>query len=129
MAVKKSALTRGVVGSLEGGKRLAELEARLMSCKRSFDMYFNGIEKTPPLVEFEALRRAFRDLTRTGYSTSALRFKVQNLIARWQTWAALWERQMQKMEEGTFKPGVGARPGRASEPPRPRKPPPGRPKP
>lgn len=101
---------------MEGGKTLAELETRLMNCKRGFDMYFNGLEKTPPLVEFEALKRAFRDLTRTGYSTSALRFKVQNLIARWQTWRSLWERQLLKMEEGTYKPGVGARPGRAGEP-------------
>ncbi len=115
MAVKKSALTRGVVGSEEGGKRLADLERRLIKCKRGFEMYFNGIEKKPPLVEFEALKRAFRDLTRVGYSTSVLRFKVTNLIARWQTWRALWERQMLRMEEGSFKPGVGAAPGRATE--------------
>ncbi len=115
VARKKSALTRGVVGSEEGGKRLADLERRLLQCKRNFELYFNGLEKKPPLVEFEALKRAFRDLTRVGYSTSVLRFKVQNLIARWQVWRALWERQMLKMEQGTYKPGVGAAPGRATE--------------
>ena len=115
MAIKKSALTRGVVGSEEGGKQLQDLERRLINCKRGFEMYFNGVEKKPPLMEFEALKRSFRDLTRVGYSTSILRFKVENLIARWQAWRALWERQLQKMEEGTLKPGIGAAPGTAVE--------------
>ena len=78
-------------------------------------MYFNGLEKRPPLREFEGLKRSFRDLTRVGYSTSTLRFKVSNLIARWQVWRSLWERQMLRMEQGTYKPGVGAAPGRATE--------------
>lgn len=115
MAVKKSALTRGVVGSEEGGKQLQDLERRLINCKRGFEMYFNGVEKKPPLMEFESLKRSFRELTRVGYSTSVLRFKVENLIARWQAWRALWERQLQRMEEGTLKPGVGAAPGTAVE--------------
>lgn len=113
MAVKKSALTRGVVGSQEGGKRIADLERRLIKCKRDFEKYFNGLEKKPPLAEFEALNRSFRELTRVGYSTSILRFKVENLIARWQVWRALWQRQMLRMEEGTYKTGVGAVPGSA----------------
>lgn len=115
MAVKKSALTRGVMGSEEANKRLDALDMRIEKCKRAFDMYFNGFEKRPPLIEYEKLKRDIRNLRNTGYSTATLRFKVQNMIARWQVMSALWDRQLQKMETGEFKPGVGAKAGRASE--------------
>ena len=115
MAKKKSALTRGVLGSEEANKRLDQLQMRMEKCKRSFDMYFNGFEKKPPLIEYEALKREVRNLRNTGYATATLRFKVQNLIARWSVMSSLWDRQLEKFERGEFKPGVGAKAGRASE--------------
>lgn len=115
MAKKKTAMTRGVLGSEEANKRLDQLQMRIEKCKRNFDMYFNGMEKKPPLREFEKLKRDIRNLQNTGYATATLRFKVQNLLARWQLISALWERNLQKMERGEFKPGVGARAGSATQ--------------
>ncbi|GEM_PF-3591967 len=112
MAKKKTAMTRGVLGSEEANKKLDALQLRIEKCKRKFDMYFNGIEKIPPLKEYDRLKRDVRDLRKTGYATATLRFKVQNMIARWQIISALWDRQLLKMERGEFKPGVGAKPGR-----------------
>ena len=115
MAKKKSALTRGVLGSAEANNKLDTINVRIEKCKRSFDKFFNGFDKVPPLIEFGAIKREVRLLHKTGYSTATLRFKVQNMISHWQIMASLWERQMLKMERGEFKPGVGARAGSASE--------------
>ena len=115
MAKKKTAMTRGVLGSDEANRRLDALHARIEKCKRGFDLYFNGLEKRPPLREYEFIKREIRNLQKVGYATTTLRFKVQNMIARWQVMSALWDRNMAKMERGTFKPGVGARPGRGLE--------------
>lgn len=111
---KKTAINRGVLGSEAANKKLDQLEMRIEKIKRKFDAFFNGFEKKPPLVEFQALKREVRTLHKTGYSTATLRFKVQNMIARWQIMASLWERNMLKMERGEFKPGVGAKAGRPS---------------
>ncbi len=112
MAEKKTALTRGVKGSAETNAKLADLERRMLAVKRAFEMYFNGLEKRPPLVEFQQLTREFRGLSGSGYATATLRFKVQNTISRFNQYKTLWERQMRKFEEGSYKPGVGAAPGR-----------------
>ncbi|MCO4761780.1 MAG: hypothetical protein KC502_09765 [Myxococcales bacterium] len=112
MADKKLGLTRGVKGSAETNRELADIEQRMMKVKRAFEMYFSGVEKVPPLREFERLKRDVRAMTGTGYATATLRFKVQSLIARFNQYRNLWERQLRKFEDGTYRPGVGAAPGR-----------------
>ena len=116
MAEKKTTgMTRGVRGSTETNQDLADIEQRMMKVKRAFDMYFNGLEKAPPLVEYEQLKRAVRGMTGTGFATATLRFKVQSTIARFNQYRNLWDRQLKRFEDGTFKPGVGAAPGRSTE--------------
>ena len=110
---KQKGFQSSVAGSSETNVRLAQLEQRLMRCKRSFEMYFSGLEKLPPLKKFDALKIDFRRLSEHRYSTAVLRFKVQNMMARWQSMRKLWERQMLQKERGSYKPGVGAAPGRA----------------
>ena len=108
---KKTSLTRGVKGSAQANKELAEIEQQMMKVKRAFDMYFSGIEKVPPLRDYEQLKRLVRGLTGTGYATATLRFKVQSSIARFNQYRNLWDRQLRRFEDGTFRPGVGAAPG------------------
>ena len=110
---RKKGFQSSVGGSAETAARLAQLEQRLMRCKRAFEMYFGGLEKLPPLKELEALKVDFRRLSERRYATAVLRFKVKNMMARWQSMRQLWERQMMQKERGTYKPGVGAAPGRA----------------
>ncbi len=115
MAKKKTAMTRGVMGSEEANRKLDALGVRIDKCKRGFDQYFNGLEKKPPLREYEQIKREIRSLQKVGYATATLRFKVQNMIARWQVMSALWDRNLQKLERGDIKFGVGARPSRGSK--------------
>lgn len=109
---KKGGATRGVKGSAVANKELADIERDMMKVKRGFELYFSGLEKVPPLREYEALKRAVRGLMSTGYATATLRFKVQSTIARFSQYRNLWDRQLRKFEDGSYRPGAGAAPGR-----------------
>jgi len=99
---------KGPLGSEKATAQLVELEQKLERMRRKFAAYFNGFDRLPPTLEFEALKREFRELTSQTFSTGQSRFKVQNLIARWQLQRSMWERDLVRMEEGKFKPGSQA---------------------
>jgi len=100
------AVGRGPVGSEKAAQQLAQLESRLELLRRRMNMYFNGFEKVPPTLEFEAVKREFREFASQGFSTGQSRFKAQNLIAKWQVMRTMWERDLQRMEEGKFRPNA-----------------------
>lgn len=102
---KPTGMTRAIQGSEATNRKLADLETRLRNLKRDMDMYFNGVEKLPPLAAFEQLKRDVRALTGDNYATAVLRFKVQNFVSRFNQFRSLWERQLQQLEDGSFKSG------------------------
>ena len=108
----KGGMTRGVKGSAVANQELADVERKMMKVKRGFEMYFLGLEKIPPLREYEALKRAVRALQSTGYATATLRFKVQSTVARFSQYRNLWDRQLRRFEDGSFRPGAGGSGGR-----------------
>ncbi len=105
---------RAPVGSEKAAQQLTHLEQRLEVVRRKFQQYFNGFDRQPPTLEYEALKREFREFQSNTYSTGQARFKAQNLMARWQLQRTIWERDLQKMEEGTYKTGV-SRAGRQGQ--------------
>ncbi len=100
------AVGKGPVGSEKAAQQLQYLEQRIEIMRRKFNMYFNGFERVPPNVEFDQLKREFREFATQGFSTGQARFKAQNLIARWNLLKNIWDRDLQRMEEGKFKPNA-----------------------
>ncbi len=100
------AVGRGPVGSEKAAQQLAHLEIRLEQIRRKLNMYFNGFERVPPTLEFDALKREFREFASQGFSTGQARFKAQNLISKWNMMKAMWERDLVRMEEGKYKPNA-----------------------
>lgn len=98
---------RAPVGSEKAAAQLVALEQKLEVLRRKFQQYFNGFERLPPTLEFESVKREFRALSAQQYSTGQARFKSQNLLARWQLQRTIWERDLQRMEDGQFKTGAG----------------------
>ncbi len=107
--------SKGPLGSDRAGQQMAAIENRLEHLRRKFQMYFNGFDRTPPITEFEALKRDVRDLQQSGFVTAQARFKAQNLVARFQVQRALWDRELQRREEGLARPGVAAPKGHGRE--------------
>lgn len=97
---------KGPVGSEKAALLLQQLEIKLEQLRRKFQNYFNGFDKTPPTLEFDALKREFREFGMQQYSTAQARFKAQNLLARWNLLRSTFERDLQRMEEGKFKPNA-----------------------
>ena len=81
-------------------KELDTLETALTSLKRDYEIYFSGGSKLPPLSGHRRLEnqmRRFSTLTSLSY---AQRFRFNNINARFNTFADLWNKQMRYKEEG-----------------------------
>jgi len=71
--------------------------------KTEYDMYFMGINKTPPKDKERELRHMFRDLQDTVINNTALRFRLKTLRARYNTLRMFWLRTCKQIEEGTYR--------------------------
>ncbi len=100
--------SKGPLGSDRAGQQMAAIESRIEHLRRKFQMYFNGFDRTPPLTEFESLKREVRELQQSGFVTAQARFMAQNLVARFQVQRSMWDRELQRREEGLSRPGIAA---------------------
>lgn len=99
---------KGPLGSDRAVLHLQALEQKIELLRRKFQMYFQGFERSPPMLEFDAAKREFRELQQATFSTAQTRFKAQNLMARWQIVRGQWERDLQRVENGELKVGLVA---------------------
>lgn len=99
---------KGPLGSDKATAQMNALESKIDHLRRKFQMYFNGFDRIPPVTEYEALKREFRELQQTGFVTAQARFKAQNLVARFQVQRGLWDRELMRREEGLARPGLAA---------------------
>src|SRR6476646_8814370 len=83
-----------------------------------------GIEKLPPHVQIKDVERRMQDLRKIQIRNTALRFKFQTTLQKYNTYQSYWQRIVRQIEEGTYKRdirranerfGTGKRPGRAAE--------------
>lgn len=98
--------TKGPLGSDRAVQHLQALEQKIEHLRRKFQMYFQGYERSPPTLEFDAAKREFRELQQQTFSTAQTRFKAQNVLARWQIMRGQWERDLQRVENGELKVGL-----------------------
>ena len=80
-----------------------ELEPQVERLKSLYQQYFMGIEKLPPLVLRKKVDRTIWKLRRIRFPNTALRFKFQQIIQRYNTYQQYWARVMREIERGTFK--------------------------
>ena len=71
--------------------------------KTEYDMYFMGINKTPPRDKERELKVMFRELQDTVINNTALRFRLKTLRARYNTLRMFWLRTCKQIEEGTYR--------------------------
>ncbi|MCA9696686.1 MAG: hypothetical protein KC431_04095, partial [Myxococcales bacterium] len=82
---------------------LDAVEESIEMLKVSYERYFNGVDRAPPVREHEDVKRAVRDLAKLRGGTTVLRFRAQNLRARLVTYEHYWTRILGMIEKGTFK--------------------------
>src|SRR5688572_4830295 len=81
---------------------LNELEARLERLRSLYEQYFIGIEKLEPSIPRQDVDRRIYALRKTQIRNTAKRFKLQNIIQRYNTFQQYWLRICREIENGTY---------------------------
>lgn len=79
---------------------LDELESEIEALRMSYEKYFLGVERAPPVRQRERLDRKLRGLEGTSLRTTVLRFRMGGLRARYITYAHYWTRILDQIERG-----------------------------
>ena len=81
-------------------ERIRRLEQDIIKLKAAYDQYFAGIERRPPEKLADKVAREVRTLTSTVMTNTALRFRNQQAISRYNTYFQYWQRNLRELEEG-----------------------------
>ncbi len=82
---------------------LEELEERIDRVRALYEQYFCGIEKIEPQIPRKDVDRRIYVLRKEQIRNTAMRFKFQTLVQRYNTMSQHWGRVLREIENGTFK--------------------------
>jgi hypothetical protein len=91
------------VNQSEQQKTIAELETQIERLKSLYSQYFMGIEKIPPNILRKNVDRTVWRLRKIRFKNTAIRFKFQQLIQRYNSYMQHWNRILREIERGTYK--------------------------
>lgn len=81
-------------------ERIQKLETNINLLKAQYDQYFMGVLKTPPARLADDVAREIRAMATVKAPNTAMQFKVQQLIAKYNTYLNFWQRNLRDLEEG-----------------------------
>jgi hypothetical protein len=81
-------------------ERIRKLEQDIIKLKAAYDQHFAGIERRPPDKLANKVAKEVRTLTSTVMTNTALRFRAQQAISRYNTYHQFWQRNLRELEEG-----------------------------
>ena len=87
-------------------RQIAELEPKLERLRALYEQYFLGFEKIPPNVLRKEVDRTLWQLRRSPTKNTRLRFKLNQLVQRYNTYQQYWQRTMRQIERGTYRRDV-----------------------
>lgn len=92
--------SRGSAERAQFTAQLDEFEDALEHLRVSYEKYFVGVDRVAPVRELERVRRQARDLERMTTRSTALRFRLAGLRARFVTYQHYWTRVEREIERG-----------------------------
>ena len=81
---------------------LKELENKVERLKVLYEQYFMGIEKMEPQVARKEVTRTMLTLQQQYIRNTALRFKFNTMLQKWQIYVTYWNRTLREIENGTY---------------------------
>jgi hypothetical protein len=87
-------------------RELGDLETRIERLRALYEQYFMGIEKLEPQIPRKDVERKIQLLRKDQFRNTALRFKFQMLIQRYNTMQQYWARITREIENGTYRRDV-----------------------
>jgi hypothetical protein len=88
--------------SLDIAEVLKELELKIDRLKVLYEQYFMGIEKMEPQVARKEVTRMMLQLQQQYIRNTAMRFKFNTMLQRWQLYITYWNRTLREIENGTY---------------------------
>ncbi|MGI5862500.1 MAG: MXAN_5187 C-terminal domain-containing protein [Myxococcales bacterium] len=80
-----------------------ELDGEIAALRARFDQYFLGIDKHNPAKDCEALKKRILKLKGQFIRNTGLKFRVESLYAKFQSYERLWMKSLKEIEEGTYR--------------------------
>lgn len=80
---------------------LQEIEQQMFLLKINYEKYFSGLERVEPLRERDLIKRRIADIHENPIRHPGLRFKFQQLKARFSSMELYWNRNLVMIERGT----------------------------
>ena len=81
-------------------KNLDELDNSITALKREYDIFFSGGSKTLPLSSQRKIEKTIKRYSNLVGLSYAHRFRYNTIVARFNTYLELWNKQMRMKEEG-----------------------------
>ncbi|MCU1278574.1 MAG: hypothetical protein JWM53_2120 [bacterium] len=81
---------------------LKDLELKIDRLKVLYEQYFMGIEKMEPQVARKEVTRAMLLLQQQYIRNTAMRFKFNTMLQKWQIYITYWNRTLREIENGTY---------------------------
>ncbi|MBV9947904.1 MAG: hypothetical protein JOZ69_13705, partial [Myxococcales bacterium] len=82
---------------------IGELEVAVDRLRSLYEQYFMGIERIEPTVVRKDVDRRIQVLRKEPFRNTALRFRFQMLLQRYNTYQTHWQRICRDIENGTYK--------------------------
>jgi len=84
-------------------KNITDFEEKLDRLRALYEQYFSGIEKLEPQIPRKDIERRIVMLRKEQIRNTAMRFKFNTLVQRYNTMQQHWNRVLREMENGTYK--------------------------
>lgn len=81
----------------------AELEEELATLRVTYEQYFLGNERLPPVRAHEDFKKRLNKLKTGLVRNTAVKFRIASLHNKFLTYERLWQRTLQEIEAGTYK--------------------------
>lgn len=88
---------------VDAEKLIGELEVAVDRLRSLYEQYFMGFEKLEPTVPRKDVDRRIYVLRKEQFRNTALRFRFQMLLQRYNTYQTHWQRICREIENGTYK--------------------------
>ncbi len=88
--------------SVDIAEMLKELEGKIERLKVLYEQYFMGIEKMEPQVARKEVTRVMLGLQQQYIRNTALRFKFNTMLQKWNIYITYWNRVLREIENGTY---------------------------
>jgi archaellum component FlaC len=87
-------------------EKLDDLEQRIDRLRSLYEQFFQGIERVEPTLERDNIHRQLLELRTVKTRNTGLRFRINQMVARYTTFENYWSRVTKQIQDGTYQRDV-----------------------